>query len=122
MPQQQQHRPRSSPLRAQWLAWCCAISLLALQGLGLWHRTVHMPALVKTVQPAASVASESLGHKIGSADCQLFDQFTQFDLLCAGAAAALVLDAPAVPAARSPAACPLQRHWSRAARGPPALA
>jgi hypothetical protein len=119
---QQQRRPRSSPLRAQWLAWCCAISLLALQGLGLWHRTVHVPALAKTVQLAALVAGESLGHKIGSADCQLFDQFTQFDLLCATAAPALVFDAPAIPAVRAPAASALQRHWSRAARGPPALA
>lgn len=118
----QHRRPRSSLLRAQWLAWCCAISLLALQGLGQWHRTLHMPVLAKTVQLASPVAGESLGHKIGSADCQLFDQFTQFDLLCAGAAPALVLAAPAVAATPVPAASPLQRHWSRAARGPPALA
>lgn len=119
---QRQRHAQLSPLRAQWLAWCCAISLLALQGLGLWHRTVHTPTLAKAVQLASPGASESLGHKIGSADCQFFDQFTQFDLLCASAAPALALDVPALAAAHAPAASPLQRHWSRAARGPPALA
>jgi len=117
----QRRTPRAS-LRAQCLVWCCALSLLALQGLGLWHRMVHVPAQTLQAATLATLATESLGHKIGSADCQLVDQFTQFDLLCASVAPSLVVDAPAGMVALAPAARPLQRHWSRAARGPPVQA
>lgn len=121
---QRSARTQSARLRTQWLAWCCALSLLALQGLGLWHRTVHQPASAVALQTAAADEgnTDSLGHKIGSSECQLFDHLTPFDLLCSSATPLLPLAPVAGVQPSAATGRALQYHWSRGARGPPTLA
>ena len=92
------HRPTRPALRG-WVAASLAALLLAAQGFGLWHRSVHGPtavhAHVERLEAARGTqAATPFGHDAGQTDqCRLFDQLALADLLLV-TAATLPVEAP----------------------------
>lgn len=99
--------------RTWWIALFCAASLLAMQGLGHWHRVLHP-------QGSAQLSSKfALGHESGSADCQLFDHLAHADGACASPSAA-ISSPPLEQLAPLSAVNPAGRPWGLVCvRGPP---
>lgn len=106
-----------------WLALC----LLLAQSLGQGHRLAHQSLRLAAATPPAAVSTDaastdSWGHALGSAECQLFDHLAQVDQ----ASTPDHSDALLVLAASCPIALALRSATatrpSPSARGPPVLA
>ncbi len=137
--------PRHPPHLAQRrpaLAWALVLAMLLAQGLGLWHRVQHGPAVglahslrvlaaapeVGAVAAVGQARAEGGAHHAGlfghatgeDAQCQLYDHASSgLGLLAAAAAAAAPLPAaaPAVRVAPAPAPGAPARPYE--ARAPP---
>ncbi|MDN3920571.1 hypothetical protein [Roseateles violae] len=112
------------PARQFWLAWLCALALLASQGLGHWHRIAH-GARLGNVAALSGVVLKSVdgwGHQSGDADCHLFDQLSHDQLLSDSGAPACLAGVAIEAGAALPADAAAAARWKRGARGPPVLA
>jgi len=107
---------RPQKARQIWLAWLCALSLLAFHGIGHWHRIAHADGQ-NTVGPVDKAAD--WGHQSGGADCKLFDQVSHD--LGPGRSANIACAAPVQLATADIVNIRLDSaaRWKRGARGPP---
>lgn len=124
-------RPRR-PLRSGGLAWLCALCLLAMQALGLWHGIAHGgaasgPATIwsqaRSSAPSAALptASDGWGHQSGDADCHVFDHLSHEQWLQGSLALDCAALAHLIPTAPIWAGAELAARWKRGARAPPSL-
>jgi len=103
-----------------WLAWLCALCLLAAQGLGHSHRIAHAGAPELTAGKTATV--DGWGHQSGSVDCHLFDQLSH-DQAPSGSMVQICMPLQHLsPDALAPADAAAVSRWKRGARGPPLFA
>ncbi|ALT77011.1 hypothetical protein [Paucibacter sp. KCTC 42545] len=123
-------RPRGQA-RSIWLAWLCALCLLAAQGLGHWHRVAHATAgpvglaqvqsqiQTKDVGRIASASLTLWGHQLGDNVCSVFDHIAQDNLPHVAAPVVLAELSPLRFLQQAPASAAAQPFWKRGARGPP---
>jgi len=113
-------RSRPAHPRQLWLAWLCALCLLAAQGLGHWHRIAH--GGVPELNSIKSAASDGWGHQSGSLDCHLFDQLGHDQAPSSSTVQVCMPLQHLSPEALVPADAAAVSRWKRGARGPPLFA